>query len=68
MICEHCDCKSECGYYSENIEPVLNTEQSRFTNDVYLRTLSKVLEAFGCDDFEPQKDNGEQKQGSEEDG
>lgn len=52
MICECCVYKCQCHYYSENIKPVLNTEQNRFTNDSYLRMLHEVLETFDCGAFE----------------
>ena len=52
MICENCKSKSECGYYSTNIEPVLHTEQGIFVNDNYLFALFKCLDAFTCEDYE----------------
>lgn len=52
MICQNCACKSECGYFSTNIEPVLNTEQGLFTSDEYLITLHKTLEKFNCNYYE----------------
>ena len=55
MICEKCNCKSECEYYSTNIEPVLNTEQGMFTGDEYLFALFKCLDAYTCDCYEPQE-------------
>ena len=57
MICENCENKSECGYYSKNIKPVLHTEQGLFADDSYLFALFKCLEAFTCDYYERQKES-----------
>ena len=55
MICKNCKNKSECSYYSTNIEPVLHTEQSMFADDNYLYALFKCLDTFTCDYHEPQE-------------
>jgi hypothetical protein len=56
MICTNCQNKSECRYYSKNIEPVLNTEQGQFVNDEYLFTLFKCLDGFTCDFYKQESE------------
>ncbi len=60
MICENCKSKSECKYYSTNIEPVLHTEQGMFVNDNYLFALFRCLDAFTCDYYGSQSEREEQ--------
>ena len=56
MLCDNCKNKSECDYYSKNIEPVLRTEQGLFANDKYLFSLYKCLDGFTCDFYEQQEE------------
>lgn len=52
-ICKRCACISECEYYKETVQPVLNiVEADVFCDDGFVNKLANVLEEFECEYFE----------------
>ena len=55
MICDKCSCKSECGYYKESVEPVVNAVKSLFgdISSEYEIKLTEALDSLNeCEYFE----------------
>jgi hypothetical protein len=56
-ICENCDCKSECDFYAETIEPCMNVVRANIYDDSepFIACLMRNLEDFECEYFEEKK-------------
>ena len=56
-LCENYDCKSECDYYKETIEPCREVVRINFYDDSepFIRCLINNLNDFECDYFEEKK-------------
>lgn len=49
MKCDNCDCKDECGYYEETINPI--KEAIILGNDEFSYKIKNILEEFECEYF-----------------
>jgi len=56
-LCENCDCKSECDFYKETIEPCLEVVRVNLNDDSepFIACLMRNLNDFECDYFEEKK-------------
>lgn len=56
-ICENCDCKSECDFYAETIEPCMNVVRVNIydNSEPFIKCLITNLNDFECDYFEEKK-------------
>jgi hypothetical protein len=56
-ICENCDCKSECDFYKETIEPCLEVVRVNLYDDSepFIKCLINNLNDFECEYFEEKK-------------
>lgn len=56
-ICEKCDCKSECDFYKETIEPCLEVVRVNLNDDSepFIKGLIVNLNGFVCEYFEGEK-------------
>jgi hypothetical protein len=56
-ICKNCDCKSECDFYAETIEPCMNVVRANTYDDSepFIACLMRNLEDFECEYFEEKK-------------
>jgi hypothetical protein len=56
-ICENCDCKAECEFFKETIEPCLEVVRVNLYDDSepFVRCLINNLNDYECDYFEEKK-------------
>lgn len=56
-LCKKCDCRTECGYYEETVEPVVKAVKANFCDraDSFIDQLMGALENFKCGYFEGEK-------------
>jgi hypothetical protein len=56
-ICENCDCKAECEFFKETIEPCLEVVKVNLCDDSepFIRCLINNLNDYECDYFEEKK-------------
>lgn len=56
-ICEHCNCKSECAFYAETIEPCMEVVKANLYDDSepFVACLIRNLNDFECEYFEGEK-------------
>jgi hypothetical protein len=56
-ICENCDCKAECEFFKETIEPCLEVVKVNLYDDSepFVRCLINNLNDYECDYFEEKK-------------
>lgn len=51
-LCKNCKCQSECEYYLENIDPIVDIVRDPFNQDEFTIQIREVLERFQCEYFE----------------
>ena len=52
-ICNKCLCASDCEYYEETVEPIINAvTKTVFYDDSFTVKIKDVLETFECEYFE----------------
>ena len=56
-ICESCDCKAECDFYKETIEPCIGVVVENLYEDSepFVACLIRNLSDFECEYFEGEK-------------
>lgn len=56
-LCKKCDCRTECGYYEETIEPVIKVVEANYGDrtDPFINQLCETLEKHTCTYFEGEK-------------
>lgn len=50
--CNWCDCKDECEYYEETVQPVIKAATTVYENDIFGEALKYALSKFVCEYFE----------------
>jgi hypothetical protein len=62
-ICETCEYRTECSFYGDNVQPVIDIVESEMSNaqfssdpvDPYIKALANALEVLKCDYYEEEK-------------
>ncbi len=55
MICNRCDCKEECGYYKESVEPVAKAVSSlcgEISSEYEIKLVDALDSLVECEYFE----------------